>query len=313
MKLALQLQGVVKRYGRRAALNGLDLDVPCGALFGLVGSNGAGKTTCMAVSLGLLKHQAGAVRVLDEGPFDPDRHAGRATLLPQDSRLPPHATVEGLLAYYAELQGVAAGERRACVDDVLGWTNLCAQRRAQIRTLSHGMLRRVAVAQAFLGHPELVLLDEPLSGLDPREVIRVRDLIRERRGRQTIVISSHNLHEIEALCDEAAFIEAGRRVHQSAVAGITERHSRIAYQLEPGTTLPPDIANLDPAWTVEWEPQTGQLTVSFAGGAVHTADVNAVVLAALLRANARILEVRCGSRLEQAYMAMTTPPPLPDT
>ena len=124
MNCALEFKGVTKNYGSRRALDGLDLAVPRGAIFGLVGSNGAGKTTALAVSVGLLRRDAGTVSLLGEGAFDPERHAGRVTLLPQDSRLPLHARVEDLLWFYGRLQGLSEGTLRESIDEVLEWVHL---------------------------------------------------------------------------------------------------------------------------------------------------------------------------------------------
>jgi ABC-type multidrug transport system ATPase subunit len=222
---------VVKEYGRRRALDGLDLEVPRGAVFGLVGSNGAGKTTAMAVSVGLLRAAAGSCDLLGMGPFRAETHAGKVSLLPQDSRFPPHARVVDLLDYYSRLQGIPDDRRAAGIEELLAWVHLADRARSPVRTLSHGMNRRLAIAQAFLGEPELILLDEPLNGLDPREAARIRDLIRERRGRQTIVISSHNLGDIEILCDQVAFIERGRLVRQDTLERIVHRSHRLTYVL----------------------------------------------------------------------------------
>jgi len=302
---ALELRGVVKTYGRRRALNGLDLCVPAGSVFGLVGSNGAGKTTCMAASVGLLRIDAGTIDLLEAGPFDPLRHTGRVALLPQDSHLPPHATAGELLRFYGQLQGLAPAELAGAVQDVLEWTNLVDRRDSRVRTLSHGMARRLTIAQAFLGRPELVLLDEPLSGLDPREVVRIRGLIRERRGRQTIVISSHNLHEIEALCDRVAFIEAGRLVEQNTLAEIVRRDHTITYTLQASALTAAALQPLAPALRCELTPDGTALVVAFDGtGATH-AEVNARVLRCLLDAGVGITEVRCGSKLESQYMQAT--------
>ena len=108
MSAALQFHGVVKCYGRLRALDGLDLTVPRGSIFGLVGSNGAGKTTAMAIALGLLRPGAGRIDLLGEGPFTPDRHAGRGALLPQDSSFPAHTRVEELLRFYGRIQGLSS-------------------------------------------------------------------------------------------------------------------------------------------------------------------------------------------------------------
>lgn len=299
MKAALAFQGVVKRYRRTRALDGLDLDVPAGSVFGLVGSNGAGKTTALAVAVGLLHIESGRVQVLEEGPFQPARHAGRVSLLPQDARLPPHARVEELLSFYGELQGLSAAERRRSIDEMLDWVHLGNCRAAAVRTLSHGMARRLTIAQAFLGRPELVLLDEPLNGLDPREAARVRDLIRERRGRQTIVISSHQLTDIEALCDQVAFVEHGRRVRQDSLDAIMHRSRRVTYLVGSG---PLPLAALGTALPdVAWAAAEGRLTASFAS-TLTAAAINAQALPVLLAADVPVLEIHRGSDLEIEYL-----------
>lgn len=198
MNNALKLERVVKTYRGFRALDGLDLDIPRGSIFGLVGSNGAGKTTtALCVGAGLLRIRSGSVNLLGGGPFRPRLHRGRIALLPQDAAFPGHARVDDLLAFYGRLQGIAGGEIKRAVDSVLEWVYLSDRKRSTIRALSHGMRRCVTIAQAFLGHPELILLDEPLNGLEPLEVVNIRNLIRERKGRQTIVISSHLLKEVE--------------------------------------------------------------------------------------------------------------------
>ena len=306
MTPALEFKSVVKFYGRRRALAGLDLVVPRNSTFGLVGSNGAGKTTAMAVALGLLRTAGGSVSVLGEGPFTAARHAGRVTLLPQDSRLPLHARVEELLLYYGSLQGLTEPQLRSSVEEVLDWVHLQDRRTSPVRTLSHGMMRRLTIAQAFLGHPELVLLDEPLSGLDPRESARIRRLLRQRRDGLTIIVSSHNLHEIEALCDHAAFIEQGHLLRQDTIENITGRGHRITYDLSPGL-LP--LEKLKAALPeAEWEAASdgSRLSVIYKGSSVRVPEINAKVVNVLLAEGAGLIEVRRGSDLESQYLAATS-------
>jgi ABC-type multidrug transport system ATPase subunit len=306
---ALELRGVVKRYGRLRALDGLDLTVQRGSIFGLVGSNGAGKTTAMAVTVGLLHPAAGRIDVLGNGPFRPEHHAGSVSLLPQDSRFPPHARVEDLLRFYGRLQGLPANELSKSIESVLDWVHLTDRRRSSVRTLSHGMNRRLAIAQAFLGTPQLVLLDEPLNGLDPREAARVRDLIRERRGQLSVVISSHNLSDIEALCDTVAFIEKGRLVRQDALDTIMRRSHRVTYLLASPFAALDQLRTVIPGVIWEQSPDGTILTATFT--APLTAEsLNTAVLECLLRSKAGILEVRRGSDLESEYLRMG-PPPIP--
>ena len=308
MTAALSLKGVVKRYGRRRALDGLDLEVPRGSVFGLVGSNGAGKTTAMAVSVGLLRIAAGSCDLLGLGPFRAETHTGRVTLLPQDSRFPPHARVVDLLHYYGRLQGIPDDRRTADIDALLAWTHLADRARSPVRTLSHGMNRRLAIAQERLGDPELILLDEPLNGLDPREAARIRDLIRERRGRQTIVISSHNLGDIETLCDRVAFIESGRLVRQDTLDRITRRSHRLTYVLTgtaPIETLRREVPEVEWLVSVDGRELTGSYMEPWTPQGLNSRVVP------LLLQSGELLEIRRGSDLESEYLNLTPPLPPP--
>ena len=185
---ALETRNLVKRYGRRRVLDGFTLAVPRGAVLGLVGANGAGKTTWMMTVAGLLRPASGTIDILGGGPFDAAVHAGRLALLPQDSELPLEATPMGLFYRFGRLQGLSAETARRSASEVLKAVNLADRAKSSIRSLSHGMRTRVRVAQCFLGNPELVLLDEPLNGLDPLEADRLRRFLRSRAGNQTRII-----------------------------------------------------------------------------------------------------------------------------
>ncbi|MBR0067641.1 MAG: nicotinamide-nucleotide amidohydrolase family protein [Kiritimatiellae bacterium] len=229
---ALETRNLVKRYGRRRVLDGFTLAVPRGAVLGLVGANGAGKTTWMMTVAGLLRPASGTIDMLGCGPFDAAVHAGRFALLPQDSELPLEATPMGLFYRFGRLQGLSSEAARRSACDVLKAVNLVDRAKSSIRSLSHGMRTRVRVAQCFLGNPELVLLDEPLNGLDPLEADRLRRFLRARAGKQTIVISSHNLHDVEQLCTHVAFVENGRVVRMDTLNALTHGRSLESVFLE---------------------------------------------------------------------------------
>ena len=295
---ALALHGVVKRYGRLTALDGLSLEVPRGVICGMVGPNGAGKTTTFGIAGGYVRANEGTVDVLGAGRFDPVKMRGRLTLLPQDCELNPHTSVAGLLAYYASLQGMG---RRAAKKDaarVLDMVELADRAGARVKELSHGMRRRVAVAQAFLGDPELVLLDEPTNGLDPELVVRMRDLFRSQRTKRTLVVSSHNLAELEAISDHVVFLDAGKCVKAGALADVTGRATRIRVRLEAPIPLE-GLAAVLPGVTLAWDGV--ELVVTTESGGI--AELNARALPALVAAGARILEVRQGDTLESTYLA----------
>ena len=303
-KTALEFTDVVKRFGRRAALDGLNMRIPSGITCGLVGSNGAGKTTSIAVAAGLLNLNRGAVSILNEGPFDPARHSGRVSMMPQDSDIPLYARVRDILAFYARLQAVPARKITQEVERVIDWVHLSDRADAPVRTLSHGMRRRIVVAQAFLGNPELVLLDEPMSGLDPREVINIRKLLNRRTDGQTVVISSHNLHELELVCDHVAFIEKGRLVRQDSMHAITGRTQTIHFQLSSCSDQSLQrLRQALPDTVLERQEEGTKLSCEYSGSAHSAAHINRIILTVLLEEGVEILEVRRGKTLESAYIS----------
>ena len=242
MNEAIITRGLVKKYGRHAALNGFTLAVPSGSITGLVGRNGAGKTTWMMTVAGFVIPDAGEVSILASGPFDARRHGGRFTILPQDSDLPNEGRVRSLLIGYARLQGMTKKDAAKSADELIEVMNLTDKANASIRSLSHGMRKRVMVAQAFLGHPDVVMLDEPLSGLDPVEAERLRSFLLSLRGKTTLVVSSHQLDDIEKLCTHVAFVADGKVERMETLRAITSDSGRIVYALK---TLPNDLAALE--------------------------------------------------------------------
>lgn len=295
---ALRLRGVHKAYGKVRALDGLDLEVPRGATVGLVGPNGAGKTTTFGVVGGLVRPDAGDIDILGAGPLDPGVHRGRVLLLPQDSELNPHTPVRTLLVNLARLQGMSRAEAGRAADGVLDEVELRDRAAFRVGQLSHGMRRRVAVAQALLGEPEIVLLDEPTSGLDPALVVRMRDVVRRRRGQVTLVISSHVLSELEAVCDHVAFLEAGRCVRQGRMDEVTGRTHRVRVVLAHPPD-PADIAAILPGLAPRIDGAELHLLVP-PGETV--ASLNRRALSGLLAADMDVLEVTLGDGLEAVWM-----------
>ncbi len=295
-RFALRLAGVRKRYGKTVALDGLTLDVPRGSVMGLVGPNGAGKTTTFGIVSGAVRPDAGTVDVLGTGPFDPDRHAGRVTVLPQDCELNPHSSCQEILTFYARLQGLRDPAREA--KRVLEVVRLTDRARSRVRQLSHGMKRRLAVAQALLGDPELVLLDEPTGGLDPHLVVEMRDVLREQRGARTLVVSSHILSDLEATCDHVAFIEAGRVTKSGPTDELMGRAGLVSVRLAAPVALEAVAEVLEgraPRVEGEW------LTYALLEGE-DAPDAHAALIPKLVAAGARVVELRLGRSLEAAYL-----------
>jgi ABC-2 type transport system ATP-binding protein len=304
---ALRFSDVRKRFGANQALRGLSLEVPRGSMFGLIGPNGAGKTTAFSIACGFLNPDAGEVSILDSGPFSPARLKGRMTALPQDALLGAETRCLEHLEYFGRLQGLAPVEARRQGERLLDEVGLGDRRQAKARTLSHGMLRRLSVAQALLGDPELILLDEPTSGLDPRHAHELRELLRRtRRDGRTVVISSHNLPELEALCDHVAFIDGGVAVAAGATDVVTGKGQEVEIDLAAGPVPTAAVTTALPGDTVTFDEQRRLLRIVFQPRPDHAAeDVIGIALGALLSGGARIAGVRRGTSLEKKFLEMT--------
>ena len=297
MNEAIVTRALVKKYGRHAALDGFTLAVPRGSITGLVGRNGAGKTTWMMTVAGFVRPNSGEISILARGPFDAAIHAGRFSILPQDSELPNEGRVRALLVGYGRLQGLSRKAAAQSADSLISAFNLSDKANSPIRALSHGMRKRVAVAQAFLGEPEVVMLDEPLSGLDPVEADRLRAFILSRRGRTTIVVSSHQLDDIERLCTHVAFVADGKVDRMETLRALTSDTGRVAYTLK---AKPVDVAALEAACPGVRLAEEGDLLVAEFPAELSVEAVNSALLPALLKFG--VLAVQPGRSLVDAYL-----------
>ncbi len=219
MALAIETIELTKDYSvgfwrkrPRRALDRLSLQVEAGEVFGFLGPNGAGKTTTLKLLLQLVFPTSGQARILGRPPGDPAAKQ-RLGYLPENPYFYDYLTAEELLTYFGGLLGLAGAERRRRVSTLLDEVGIGADRRLQLRKFSKGMLQRVGIAQALLNEPELVILDEPMSGLDPLGRRDVRQLILRLRDRGcTVFFSSHVLSDAEALCSRVAILAKGRLV-----------------------------------------------------------------------------------------------------
>jgi ABC-2 type transport system ATP-binding protein len=232
---AIQLAGVTKRYGDFTAVRGLDLRVPVGATYALLGPNGAGKTTTIRIILRIIEESAGEVRVLG-GPVT------RATLdrigyLPEERGVYKKMTVRRLLAFLAELKGVGGRESRPRIDHWLERLELADRRDARVEELSKGMQQKLQFIGTILHEPEIVILDEPFSGLDPINQRVLRDIVGElRREGRTILFSTHIIEHAERICDHVCIIARGARVVDGPLAAVKQEHGEryVALAVEPG-------------------------------------------------------------------------------
>lgn len=206
---ALELASASKRYGRRHALAQVDLAVPQGTSVGLLGANGAGKTTALRLLLGFARPTRGAVRLRGRDPFDPAARRG-VGYLPERLRLPPGLTVDRLLRVHAALAGLDGADLVSEIEAACETTGVRDRLHEPVDSLSKGLAQRVGFAQALLGKPDLLLLDEPTSGLDPLGVRDARGWIEAARARgATVLVSSHVLSEVERTCDHVVILREG--------------------------------------------------------------------------------------------------------
>jgi ABC-2 type transport system ATP-binding protein len=196
--------------GRTVAVDGIDFTVERGEVFGLLGPNGAGKTTTLKMLLGLLRPDAGEVRLFGLPPSEPAARA-RLGFLPENPYFYDYLSAEEFLDFYGRLHGVPADRRRERVAAALRRVGLAERSKVALRKFSKGMTQRLGLAQAIQHDPELVILDEPMSGLDPIGRREVRDLILELKSQgKTVFFSSHILQDAEMICDRVAILKAGR-------------------------------------------------------------------------------------------------------
>jgi ABC-2 type transport system ATP-binding protein len=302
--------GLGRDFGGTRALDKIDLILNAGAPIGLVGPNGAGKTTFFSVLCGFLRPTRGTVEVLGRPPLHRDLH-GRVAILPQDAQFVRGVPVQSQLAMLAELQGFSAKAARAEAARVLQMVLLADAARKTPETLSHGMLKRIAIAQAFLGAPELVLLDEPTAGLDPATASAMKNLIRSLDKERTFIVSSHNLQDIEELCGSVVILDRGKVVEHRKVSELVGRTSILTFRLEadPPDTVVAKLSAVARVTRVELGgPGERRLAVHFRDeGEGSGNQTQMAVLQALTAAGVAMIEMTRGQSLQDKVLEMTRP------
>jgi len=220
----IQVENLTKRFGKRKAVDGLSFEVREGEILGLLGPNGAGKTTTMRVLTGYLSPTEGTVRI---NGIDVTKESGKARsllgYLPEDVPLYRDMTADEFLLFVAKLKGIPKPLRAKAMDEVTELCKIHEVCKRLIGKLSKGFRQRVGLAQALLGSPKVIILDEPTNGLDPKQINEIRELIKSLKGKQTVLLSTHILPEVSAVSDRVLIINEGKLVAQGTPEELGDR------------------------------------------------------------------------------------------
>ncbi|MFT5636033.1 MAG: ABC-2 type transport system ATP-binding protein [Cognaticolwellia sp.] len=208
MSLIIDVQQVSKRYGDKIALSNVEFSLEKGTPVALIGPNGAGKTTLFSLLCGYIQPSSGRISILGHAPGN-SALFGRLSALPQDAQLDPRFTIATQLNFYARLQGMSNKLAKNDTIRVLEMVGLLDAVNSLPSELSHGMRKRATIAQALLGNPEIVMLDEATAGLDPANAREIRAIVAEHASEVNFILSSHDLSELERLCDQVLYLENG--------------------------------------------------------------------------------------------------------
>jgi ABC-2 type transport system ATP-binding protein len=220
----IEVKGLTKVYGQHVAARELSFTVEKGEVVGFLGPNGAGKTTTMNMLTGYLSPTEGTARVGGFDILDEPREVKRLIgYLPENPPLYPEMTVRQYLRFASRIKQTAPAGRRADEARVMELTGIADMRERLLRNLSKGYKQRVGLAQALLGSPPVLVLDEPTIGLDPRQIIEIRNLVRDLGREHTIILSSHILHEVTAVCTRVIIIHHGRIVASDTIANLSRK------------------------------------------------------------------------------------------
>lgn len=219
----IEVKNLVKRYGDHTAVDGLSFTVEKGQILGFLGPNGAGKSTTMNIITGYMSATEGTVTVDGLDVFDePEEVKKRIGYLPEFPPLYPDMTVREYLDFVADIKKVKKSGKSQMISDIMDATKITPMADRLIRHLSKGYKQRVGLAQALMGYPELIILDEPTVGLDPKQIIEIRDLIKELSKNHTVILSSHIMQEVSAVCDTVMIIDKGRLIVSDKPENLSE-------------------------------------------------------------------------------------------
>lgn len=305
------MEGVSKEFGSVRVLNGISFQLRKGEILGFLGPNGAGKTTTMRILTGFFPPSKGRVLIQGEDLFKKPRKLKRKIgYLPETVQLYGDMKVREFLEFVADVRGLGGKKKRQDVEEKLTRCGLWDVKHRLIKRLSKGYRQRAGIAQALIGDPEILVLDEPTNGLDPKQIIEIRSLIREIAAERTLILSTHILPEVSMICDRVLIINQGRVIASGTTdeleSGLRERHE-IMVTLGPPADKASVIKLLEEIKDIERihiaEEKNGVLTLSL--GTAKGRDVRSEISRLFVSQNIPLLEMRSGHlSLEEIFMKL---------
>ncbi len=307
----IKVENISKRYGDRTVVDGVSFTVEEGQIYGFLGPNGAGKSTTMNIMTGYIAASGGTVRI---NGFDilaePEKAKQCIGYLPEIPPLYTDMTVYEYLMFVAELKKVPKKERAVHVGEIMGRTQLEDVAGRLIRNLSKGYKQRTGLAQALIGYPKVLILDEPMVGLDPKQILEMRDLIRELSGEHTILLSSHILSEVSAVCDHIMILSGGKLVAsgspvelQEMMQGKTSLEVVAFGEKEQAEEILQGIGQIT-AWEIEPAEEAGSIRIQL--DVADYEDIRKELSVALAGAGMPILSMnRLERSLEDIFLELT--------
>lgn len=315
----IEVSNLTKKYGDHIAVDDLSFRVEKGQIYGFLGPNGAGKSTTMNIMTGYLAATKGTVTINGKDIMKEPEEAKKCIgYLPELPPLYLDMTVKEYLRFVAELKKVPAKERETQIAAVMEMTQITDMQRRLIKNLSKGYKQRVGLAQAIIGYPEVIILDEPTVGLDPKQIIEIRDLIRKLGENHTVILSSHILSEVSAVCDHIMIISHGKLVASDSPEGLQKLMSGSA---ELMLTVKGSFEMAQEALEKLSEVQTVELTSEEKDGVVglrviaaEEADAREAAFYALAEARLPIMSMHLVTKsLEDIFLELTEDAPEKDT
>ena len=308
----ITVENLTKRYAAKTAIEGVSFQVEKGEILGFLGPNGAGKTTTMRMLTSFMPATSGTARIAGFDVFDNSlevrRHIG---YLPENPPVYPDMTVESCLDFVAPIKGVPAEKRAQRVTDALEKTNITDKRDELIKRLSRGYKQRVGLAQALVHDPDVIILDEPTVGLDPKQIIEVRHLIKNLAGNHTIVLSTHILPEVSMTCDRVVIINKGKIAAVDTPQNLTSQlkgGQRIRVEVQASEQpLREVLAQIPGASRVQIEaaPLTGHVLATIE--AAEGKDIRSAIAARIVEKGWPLFELKGVSlSLEDIFLELTT-------